>query len=76
MTSLTTAPADIDGRCSRVSKNDARVHGPCEPSIREAVVEGLTVINSGMNDGGGSGTGCSGIEVKAGTAKLTNVITA
>jgi len=29
MTSLTIAPADLDSLCSRVSKNDARVHGPC-----------------------------------------------
>jgi len=29
MTSLTLAPADLDGPCSRVPKNDARVHEPC-----------------------------------------------
>jgi len=28
MTSLTIASVDVP--CSRVSKNDARVHGPCE----------------------------------------------
>jgi len=29
MTSFTIAPADLDDPCSLVSKNDARVHGPC-----------------------------------------------
>ena len=29
MTSLTIAPADLDGSYSRMSKNDARVYGPC-----------------------------------------------
>jgi len=29
MTLLTIAPVDLDGPCSQVSKNHARVHGPC-----------------------------------------------
>jgi len=38
MTSLTTAPADFDGPCSRVSNNDARVQGPCSRFISSTIV--------------------------------------
>jgi len=40
MTSLTMAPADLDGPCSRVSKNDAGVHGPCSRPCYTAVTHG------------------------------------
>jgi len=33
MMSLTTAPADLDGPCSRVSKNYARDNGPWTGSV-------------------------------------------
>jgi len=36
----------------------------------------ITVIKFGVNDLGGSGTGCCEIEVRADTAKLTYLITA
>jgi len=42
--------------------------------LRELVVKKVTVIKFRMNDGGGNGTGCCGIEVKADTTKLINVI--
>jgi len=29
MMPLTIAPANLDGPCSLMSRNDARVHGPC-----------------------------------------------
>ena len=33
MKSLTIAPVDLDGPRSLVSKNDARVHGPCSGPV-------------------------------------------
>jgi len=41
---------------------------------REVVLNRITVINFRVNDGGGSGTECCGIEVRADTAEFTNVI--
>ena len=36
----------------------------------------ITVIEFGMNDGGGSGTCCGGIKVRTDTTKLSNVVIA
>ena len=41
--------------------------------LREALVKRITVIKFGVNYGGGNDTGCSGIEVREDTAKLTNM---
>jgi len=40
------------------------------------VVKRIAVIKFVVNNEGGSGTGCCGIEVRADTAKLMNVIIA
>jgi len=39
-------------------------------TFRELPVKRITVIEFGVNDGGGSGTSCCGIEVRTDTAKL------
>jgi len=36
------------------------------------VVEGITVVKFRMNDGGGNGRSCFGIEVRADATNLTN----
>jgi len=44
--------------------------------LREVVVKTIIAIESAVNDGGGSGTGCCGIEVRAltaNTSKLTKL---
>jgi len=41
-----------------------------------AVVKRITLVKFGVDDGGGSGTGCFGIAVRANVAKLTNVLIA
>jgi len=33
---VTIAPADFDGPCLRVYKNDTRVHGPCLRPVNTA----------------------------------------
>jgi len=38
------------------------------------VIEKIAVINFGMNDGGGNGRTCFGVEVRADASKLTNVV--
>ena len=40
------------------------------------MVEGITVVKFGMNDGGGNGRSCFGIEVRADASKLTNMLIA
>ena len=44
--------------------------------LKKVVVESITVIEFGVNDCGGSGGGCFGIEVSDNAAELTNMITA
>ena len=34
------------------------------------MVEGITVVKFGMNDGGGNGRSCFGVEIRADAAKL------
>jgi len=46
----------------------------CHFRHREASVKRIRVIKFGVNDGGGNGTGCCGIEVRAAIAKLTKMI--
>jgi len=43
--------------------------------LRKVVVKTITV-KFGVNDGCGSGRGCFGIEIRADTAELTNMIIA
>ena len=38
------------------------------------MVEGITVVKFGMNDGGGNGRGCFEIEVRADASELTNMV--
>ena len=40
------------------------------------MVEGITVVKFGMNDGGGNGRGCFEIEVRADASKLMNMVIA
>jgi len=44
--------------------------------LGNVLVKRITVIEFGVNDGGGNGRGCFGIEVRADTWELTNMITA
>jgi len=44
--------------------------------LREVVVERITVIESGVNDGGCSGASCVGIKVRTDTTKLSYKIIA
>jgi len=44
--------------------------------LRKVVVKGITVIECGVNDGGGNGAGRCGSETRVDTTKLTNVIMA
>jgi len=41
---------------------------------REVVVEIVTVVKFGVNDGSGNGGSCFGIEVRADITKLTNIM--
>ena len=42
----------------------------------KVVIEGVTVIEFRMDNGGGNGAGCFEVEMRADTAKFTNVIVA
>jgi len=42
--------------------------------VKKVIVKRITVIKFGVNGGGGNGTGCCGIEVRADAAKLMNTI--
>jgi len=44
--------------------------------LRKVLVKRITVIEFGVNDRGGKGGGCFGIEVRAYTAELTSMIIA
>ena len=44
--------------------------------LRWVVVERITVIKSGVNDGGGNGARCGGIKVRTDTTKLPNMVIA
>jgi len=44
----------------------------CYLRLRMVIVKRTTVDEFGVNDGGSSGRGCFGIEVRADTAELTN----
>ena len=44
--------------------------------LRWVVVERITVIKFGVNDGGGSGARCGGIKVRTDTAKLSDMVVA
>jgi len=44
--------------------------------LGEVAVKIITVIEFGVNDGGGSTGGCCGIVVRADTVKMTNMTTA
>ena len=39
-------------------------------------MEGITIVKFGMNDGGGGGRSCFGIEIRADASKLTNMVIA
>ena len=42
----------------------------------KVVIERMTVVKFGMNDRGGNGRSCFGIEVRADSSKLTNMVIA
>ena len=42
----------------------------------KVVIEGVTVIEFRMDNGGGNGAGCFEVEIWADTAKFTNVLVA
>jgi len=44
--------------------------------LSEVVIQRITVITFGMNDGGGNGRSCFGVEVRADASKLTNMVIA
>jgi len=44
--------------------------------LRQVVVERITVIEFGVNDGGGNGTSCVGIKVRTDTTKLSDMVIA
>jgi len=44
--------------------------------LREVVVERITIMKCGVDDGGGNGTGWYRMTARADTAKLTKMITA
>jgi len=45
-------------------------------SLSYVVVERITVIKFGVNNGGGNGARCGGVKVRTDTTKLSNVIIA
>ena len=44
--------------------------------LRYVEVDRITVIKFGVNDGGGNGGSCGGIEVRTDTTKLSNMVIA
>jgi len=42
----------------------------------QVVIKRVAVVKLGVNNGGGDGGSCFGIEVRTGTAKLTNMVIA
>jgi len=44
--------------------------------LQYVVVERITVIKIGVNDGGGNGASCGEIKVRADTTKLSNMVIA
>ena len=44
--------------------------------LRQVVVERITVIEFGVNDGGGNGASCVGIKVRTDTMKLSDMVIA
>ena len=44
--------------------------------LRYVVVERITVIEFGVNDGGGNGASCVGVKVRTDTTKLSDMIIA
>ena len=44
--------------------------------LRQVVVERITVIEFGVNDGGGNGASCVGIKVRTDTTKLSDMVIA
>jgi len=77
---IDTLSASISPSCHPKSFNKRagrRVLNLLEASylrLREVVVKRITIIKFGVNVGGGDITSCCGIELRADTSKLMNVI--
>ena len=69
--------SDTSGFKSLNNSTSKRVLNPLEPvnlTVWKVMIEGITVVEFRMNDGGGNGAGCFKVEIWADTAKFTTAI--